>query len=298
MKKSYNLLIVMILFLFTGFSNIFAQTAKLQETSALLYEISGNGLKTPSYLFGTIHIICPNDMIPAEKLKEYIGRTDQIILELDFDNQAELQSLGKAAYLPEGKLLTDYLTAEQYAKVGELVKNYLGIPIENVKNFHPMILQTMITTSPKSLGCNSPGSYELSFMQTAAAKKIPIEGLESVEMQIKAINSNPLDKQAESLYKMALNPNVSVDEFKALIETYKSQDSDKLYELMQKYFAQDPTFQVSLLDDRNTDWIPKIEKAVKEKSSFIAVGAAHLGGKKGVLNLLKEKGYKVKAIKL
>lgn len=49
---------------------------------------------------------------------------------------------------------------------------------------------------------------------------------------------------------------------------------------MQEYFAEDPTFQVSLLDDRNKDWIPKIEKAVKEKSSFIAVGAGHFGGKR------------------
>ncbi len=305
MKKSYHLLIILglLLFGFSNAANLFAQAKpakakQLPENSALLYEISGNGLKKPSYLFGTIHIICPNDMIPAEKLDEYLGKSEQVFMELDFDNQTEIQSMSKAAYLPDGKTLADFLTAEQYAKVGEMVKNSLGVPIENVKNIHPMILQTLIITSPKNLGCNPPGSYELSFLKTAAANKKPIEGLETVGMQLDTINSIPLDKQAEGLYKMALEPNKSIDEYKKLVETYKTQNLDKVYEFIQRAFADDPTFQVTLLDDRNVAWIPKIEKAIKEKPSFIAVGAGHLGGKTGVLNLLRAKGYKVQAIKL
>ena len=288
----------MLFVLFSGSSTLSAQTKKVREQPALLYEISGNGLKKPSYIFGTMHIICSEYMILPEKFDKYVGASERIIMELDFDDQTEMLSMSKAAYLPDGKMLADYYSAEQYAKVGELVKNFLGIPLENVKNFHPLILQTMITTSPKILGCSLPGSYEVSFMQTAAASKIPIEGLETVAMQIETINSNPLDKQAENLYKMALDPKKSVDEFRKLIEVYKSQDSDKLYEILQTELADDPTFEVNLLTKRNADWIPKIEKAVKENSSFIAVGSGHLGGKNGVLNLLKEKGYKLKPIKL
>lgn len=304
MKKSYSLLFLLCLlvFVFSGSTNLFAQTkpAKAKqpaETSALLYEISGNGLKKPSYLFGTFHIICPNNMIALEKFDGYIDKTEQVIMELDFDDPTLMQSMSKAAFLPDGKTLADFLTAEQYAKVGELVKNSIGIPIENVKNVHPLFLSTMISTSPKFIGCSTPGSYELSFVKSAAEKKKPIEGLETVAMELEAINSSPVKKQAESLYKLALDPQKSIDEFKQLVEIYKSQDSDKIYEIMEKYFADDPAFQVSLLDERNTAWIPKIEKAVREKSSFIAVGAGHLGGKSGVVNLLKAKGYKVKPIR-
>lgn len=155
----------------------------------------------------------------------------------------------------------------------------------------------MIQTSPKSLGCSPPGSYELSFLQTAIAQKKSVEGLETVAMELEAVNSSPLEKQAENLYKMALDPKKSIDEFKKLIETYKTQNSDKVYQMIQTSFADDPAFETNLLTKRNADWIPKIEKAVKEKSTFIAVGAGHLGGKTGVLNLLKEKGYKIKPIR-
>ena len=297
MKKSFSLAILMLLVLFSGISSLSAQTKKTKEQPALLYEISGNGLKTPSYIYGTIHIICPNDMITADKFDKYISASEQIIMELDFDNQDEMSSMSKAAILPDGKTLADYLTAEQYAKVGELVKNTLGIPIENVKNIHPLFLSTIITTSPKVLGCNTPGSYELSFLKTATDKKKPVEGLETVQMELDAINSSPIAKQAESLYKIALDPKKSFDEFKKLIETYKTQNSDEVYKTLETSFADDPAFQVKLLDERNADWLPKIEKAIKGKSTFIAVGSGHLGGKAGVLNLLREKGYKLKPIR-
>ncbi len=98
---------------------------------------------------------------------------------------------------------------------------------------------------------------------------------------------------------MALDPQKAFGNFKKLIEIYKAQDSDSLYDSMMKQMIEENTLPVEvLLDERNKNWIPKIEKAINEKPSFIAVGGGHLGGKNGVLNLLKAKGYKVKAIRL
>ena len=77
--------------------NLSAQTkqVKVEETQGLLYKISGKDLKKPSYLFGTIHIICPTDMFSMEKLNGYLDQTDRLIMELDFDNAEEMQSMGK-----------------------------------------------------------------------------------------------------------------------------------------------------------------------------------------------------------
>ena len=305
MKKSYYLLIIFGLFFF-GFAssaNLLAQAKpakakQMPENSALLYEISGNGLKKSSYLFGTFHIICSGDMIQAEKLTDYIDKTEQLFLEVDFDDPSELQSIGKMPFLADGKTLSDFYTKEQYVKVGELVQNSLGAPIENFKNFKPVFLQVITVTSPKSLGCSQASSYDLSFLQYAQTKQKPIEGLETVAVQAAALDSIPLKKQADGLYQIALEPEKSSAEFKKLLEIYKTQNSDKLFEFMETQMKDDTAFQINLLDKRNTAWIPKIEKAVKEKSSFIAVGAGHLGGKTGVLNLLRAKGYKVQAIKL
>lgn len=285
---------------FVGFadvSNVFGQKIEEVEKNALLYEISGNDLKKPSYIFGTIHIICPQDMIPSEKFDAYINKTERFLMELDMDDQNEMASMVSAATIPDGKNLADYLNKEQYAKVDELVKSILGVPLDRVKGFHPMILSTMLVTSPKAIGCTTPGSYEFIFMQTAAARKKPIEGLESVAMQIKAINSSPLGKQAESLYKMASDPTQAFADFKTLVNVYKQQDAEALLKIIQTQMADEPSFQKTLIDERNKDWIPKIETAIKAKPTFIAVGGGHLGGKEGILKLLKDRGYKLKPIR-
>lgn len=273
------------------------QPDKIAETPGLLYKITGKDLKKPSYLFGTIHIVCPNDMFSMEKLGGYLDQTDQLLMELDLDNAAEMMAMGQGMQMADGKTLKDFLTAEQFAKVDEMFKNYMGFSAENVKQIKPFISSVIISTSPKALGC-TPDSYELSLVKAATEKKKSIEGLETVASQFAVFEKTPLEKQAKALYEMALNPQKSVDEFKKLVETYKTQNAESLYILIDAQMKSEKDFQGVLLDDRNKDWIPKIEKAIGEKSSFIAVGGGHLGGKNGVVKLLRAKGYKVEAIKL
>lgn len=307
MKKFLSYSLTSFVCMLFAFSALHAQKAAKTDSSsaaagnALLYKISGKNLTKPSYLFGTIHIICPNDMFPMEKLSTYLDQTDRLVMELDMDNPAEMQSMAKGLQMSDGKTIKDFLTAEEFAKVDEMFKNYLGISAENVKQMKPFFLTIMVTTSPKALGCAPPGSYEMSFLKAAMEKKKEIEGLESVASQYAVFEKTPLEKQVRALYELAQNPQKSVDDFKKLIEAYKSQNSDNLYVLMDaqmKNQKDSQDMQGALLDDRNKDWIPKIEKTIAEKSSFIAVGGGHLGGKNGVINLLKAKGYKVEAIKL
>lgn len=294
MKKFLALLLT-----FTGlFSAASAQTAKPAQEHGLFYKISGKDLKQPSYIYGTIHIICPNEMFGMEKLNGYLEQTQGVLMELDLDNPAELQAMVSKLQIPDGKTLKDFLTAEQYAKVDEMFKSYVGAPVENVKSFHPFMLNVMVATSPKSLGCAPPGSYDMSFMQTAVAKKIPVEGLETIASQLEAINKKPIEKHAEDLYKMSLDPQKATDEFKELITIYKTQNAEELYQKSISGKLGDAEFEKIMLDARNIDWIPKIEKSIAEKPTFIAVGGGHLGGKNGVINLLKAKGYTVEAIKL
>lgn len=296
MKKLFLVFVI----IFTCFAlslSVFSQTAKTNQYNGLLYKISGKNLKTPSYLYGTIHIICQNDMFGLEKLNGYIEQTDQILMELDMDNAAEMQSMAGKAAMPDGKTLKDFLTAKEYTKVDEMFKNYMGVSVENFKTYKPMFLSIMITTSPKSMGCDKSGSYELSLLQTAASKQKPIEGLETVALQFEKLDKQSFAEQAKELYKMAVNTQEKTTEFKEMVRIYKMQNSEALYKFINGKLG-NQEFQKVLLDERNINWIAKIEKAVGEKSTFIAVGGGHLGGKTGVVNLLRKKGYKVEAIKL
>jgi uncharacterized protein len=288
--------------LFVTLSSLSADTGasvvKSDETPGLLFEITGKDLKKPSYLFGTIHIICTADMFSMEELVSYLDQTEQLIMEIDMSNTGELQAMTGKIMIPDGKTLKDYLSDEEFAKVDEMFRETLGMPLENLKQIKPFFLSVMLVTAPKVLGCSPPSSYETALLQSAIAKNKTVSGLETVSSQYAVIDKKPMEEQSKDLYKMALDPQKAFNDFKKLVEAYKGQNAETLYELILSQMSEDQDLQTRLLDDRNKDWIPKIEKAINEKPSFIAVGAGHLGGENGVLKLLRDQGYTLRAIKL
>lgn len=298
MKKKLSLLFALFAALFLTVSNTRAQTAKTKNDSAVLYEISGKNLKKPSYLFGTIHLICEKDMFPAEKLKSYLSQTEQLMLEINLSDPAVMQQAAKGYLLANGKTAKDYLKPEEYAKVDEVFKNYLGVSYDRFQHFKPVLASVFLLTSPKVIGCQPPAAYDLFLMQTATANKMPILGLETVDAEFAALDAQPIERQIEALNKLAANPEKSFGEFKTQYQLYLAQNSDALYDLTIRQFKTDGLSQTKLLDERNAAWIPVIEKDINAASSFIGVGSGHLGGKKGVVNLLRAKGYKVMPIRL
>jgi uncharacterized protein len=267
-----------------------------KPASALLYKVSGKGLTKPSYILGTFHAICPTDMVPIEKLTRYVDETEQLYLELDLDDPAIMFSMAQALQLPAGKTLKELYTDDQYSKVGGLLKDSVGLHIDAVKSIRPSMLAVMVITSPKLAGCK-PAAVDTLIMKAATESKKPVYGLETVETQIAALNSQPLEKQASDLLTIAEDPQRSISELKELMATYKEQDSEKLFAITAKEMGKDANFRKRLLDDRNMDWIPKMQKNMAEKPTFFAVGAGHLGGKNGVIALLKAKGYKLTPIR-
>ena len=273
------------------------KSAPKPDDNGLLFEISGNGLKKPSYIFGTFHILCPADMMSMDKFSPYVDKVDQLIMEVDLNDPTEMAAMAKASTISDGRTIKDVLTVDQYTKVDEMFKNTVGVSVDAVKILKPAILGVLVLTNPKMLGCTG-SSYDLSLVKIANDKKKPIIGLETVEFQSKTLETQPLEKQAEGLLKIANDPHKAEDELKKLIATYKEQDIDKLHTLAVEQDKDDIDFQKDLLDDRNGAWLPKIEANIKTTPSFIAVGAGHLGGPKGVVNLLRAKGYKVTPIRL
>jgi uncharacterized protein YbaP (TraB family) len=265
------------------------QTPKMAEASGLLYEISGKNLKKPSYLFGTIHLMCEKDMFPADKLKSYINQTEQMMLELDLDDPAVMQKAAKGMMLPDGKTMKTYLKPEEYAKLDEVFKDYLGVSFDRFQTFKPVLASILLLTSPKVIGCQPPAAYDNFLAQTATAGKMPILGLETVEAEFAALDSQPFDKQIEALNKMATKPEKSFGTFKNMYQIYLTQNSDELYNLTVKEFKTEGMPQEKLLDERNANWIPVIEKNIHVKPSFIGVGGGHLGGKNGVDESLKRR---------
>ncbi len=297
MKKMSCVICLAVASLLLITNNARSQTAKAATTSALLYKIEGKGLKKPSYLFGTIHLICEKDMFPVDKLQGYLDQTGQTLLEMEMSDPAIMKKVMEGSIMKGGKTVKDLLKPQDYAKLDDLYKSYLGISFDALASFKPLIATTVFLTSPKVLGCQPPQVYDNVLAQEAKARKVPVIGLETAEEQIAVIDSQSIEEQIKGLKEFSGNPQKSIDSFQKLYKLYIAQDSDALYTLALSEMNEAAFSQASFLDDRNTKWIPVIEKNISATPTFIGVGAAHLGGKNGVVNLLRAKGYTLTPIR-
>ena len=299
MKKRLLSLFALIIALFAGISETNAQAAKTQTAEpGILYKITGNNLKKPSYLLGTFHIICEKDLFPEKMVKSYIDQTEKLMLEIDMSDPSVTKKTMQILTLADGKTAKDFLKPEDYAKVDALFKDYLGVSYDNFQKFAPFMATSVLMTSPKVIGCQAFPGYDLLLASSATARKVPIVGLETIEDEFAAINAQPLDKQFEALTKLAADPEKFAANLKNLYRVYLTQNSGELYKTLEVQFKDDPASQEKLLNERNAKWIPVIEKNIALTPSFIAVGGGHLGGEKGVINLLRKKGYTLTPIKL
>jgi uncharacterized protein len=291
MTNPIKLFLISLIFSSLYFTQIYGQ----KEDKSLLYEISGNGLSQPSYIYGTIHIICKDDFVMNEATKQKFSETQQVYLELDMDDPKMMPEMMKSMYMTDGSTIKTLLSEPDYQKVSQFFKDTLKMNIATMDKMKPFVLSSMTVT--KLLSCPSQ-SYEETFMKMAKTENKEILGLETVQDQFGAMDKMGMKKQADMmLVKLVENWVDGKQEFKRMIADYKNQDVEALLEDMEKSKTTSADFQEDLLVTRNQNWIPKIQQITKEKSTFFAVGAGHLGGKKGVIALLRQAGFTVKAVK-
>ena len=272
----------------------FTQLYGQKEKKSLLYEISGNGLSQSSYLYGTIHIICKDDFIMNEATKKKFSETQQVYLEIDMDDPKVMHEMMKSMYMTDGLTIKTLLSEPNYRKVSQFFKDTLKMNIATMDKMKPFVLGSMSVT--KLLSCPTQ-SYEETFMKMAKQENKEILGLETVQDQFGAMDKMGMKKQADMmLVKLVDNWADGKQEFKQLISDYKNQDVEALLADMSKSKSMDSDFENDLLVTRNQNWIPKMQQITKEKPTFFAVGAGHLGGKKGVIALLRNAGFTVKAV--
>ena len=267
--------------------------AQSNKANALLWEISGNGLQQPSYLFGTIHMICKEDFTISELAKQTFNTSKQVYLELDMDDP-QLQSVMMGLMqLPGKESLKNKLGESNFNKLDSFLKKEMNMNLAVFDGFKPMLVMSLL--AQRLLSCAAMESYEINFVKMASEQKKELLGLERVEDQVGVFDAIPDSLEIRSIMNMVNDFESQKKEFTRMSSLYKAQDLESLYQLM----AQSPEMMGSqelLLDRRNRNWIPIMESAMKKSSTFFAVGAGHLGGSQGVLELLRKQGYKVKPI--
>ncbi len=305
---SIKLLILVILATAAG-EGIMAQSGKPQKTNkktearkpasgkgfekTLLWEISGHGLKQPSYLFGTMHILCPEDAKISDGLQAAINSSEQIVFEIDMDDMQQMMNSVRFLRMTDGKKVSDLLTTEEYDRVKKFfAENKTKLPLTMLNRFKPYLISGMI--SEAMMGCEKTNGMEQQIMGAARDKEIL--GLETIEFQGSIFDSIPYEKQAKDLVQYV----DSIDQYKKvtqqMVDVYREQDLNKMLKLVVESDPSMEQYMDLMLYGRNRKWITKMQSMMYDKSTLFAVGAGHLPGDQGVIELLRKAGYSVKPL--
>ena len=269
-------------------------TGALENT--LLWEISGNGLKQPSYLFGTMHLLCPEDATLSANLKKAIREADRIYFEIDMDDMSQILGALKYARMNDNTKLSDLLSTDEYARVRKYFEqNGSLLPFSMMERLKPYMLTSLI--SEKGMDCNATNGMETVIMKEANKYDKEIKGLETAEFQAGLFDSIPYEKQAKELLKYIDSIDVHKNSTSELMKVYREQDLQKMEAMTARSDGGISEHLDLLVYNRNRRWAEQMKDILGDKPVLIAVGAGHLPGEAGMINLLRLAGYKVKPLK-
>lgn len=291
-----------LLFGFLSFSGCAQNGIDIQSSggpNTLLWKISGNGLAKPSYLFGTIHMICKEDALLSSNLKKVIHNVDEVYFEVDMDNMIEMFQVMTKMMMNGDTTLQDLLSKEDYEAVKEYFnKKETMLPFSMLEKMKPFFAAS--TLQQDELPCESMAIMEQVIMTEAKTLDKPIKGLETMSYQAGILDSIPYKLQAEQLVSYIKNAekdgNDGSNETREMLKAYNDQNLVKLEEMINKSDVGISSFTELLLYNRNRNWVKKLKGLMKDKTVLIAVGAGHLPGTQGVIELLKKEGYKVEPV--
>lgn len=281
----------------------------------LLYKISGKDLTAPSYIIGTHHLANVGFVNKIAGVKDALTSTEQVYGEVRWDdmtNPDSLKVMQAAMMLPDGQSLKTVLSAEQYKKLDAVITQMMGVGLSNPQVGAQMGKMSLAALSTqlqvlmfmqKHMGEYDPSStFDQYFQAQAKHNNEPVGGLETLAFQTNLLyKGSDMKRQVEQLMCLLDNQEFYEQMMESMTDAFYAQDLDALKAAMDKKLGgtcdSTPEELAQLIDNRNADWAKKMPAIMAAKPTFFVVGAGHLPGAKGVLQLLKDAGYTVEAVK-
>jgi uncharacterized protein YbaP (TraB family) len=268
--------------------------ADTRRDHGLLWEISKPGMNS-SYLFGTVHSEDPGVLQLAPPVKQAFDRSDPVILEIMMDMDAMIYS-SMAMLLTDGRTLSDLIGAALFEKTAQAIQNR-GIPEIVLERMKPWAAAVTLSMPPPETGM----MLDLLLFQQAQEAGKQLHGLETIQEQLGVFDSMPESDQIR-LLRDAVDNQDKIDRMNAeIVALYKRRDLAGMLALNERYMKEgDPgvsrDLEQRLIIDRNRLMAERMQPYLKAGSAFVAVGALHLPGDQGLLNLLDRRGYTVKPV--
>ena len=295
----------------------------LSSSAQLLWKVSGNGLEKPSYVLGTFHFASESMLEKISGMEQAFEDCDIVVGEIDYKElmtqEYQMVLTEKIMVAPPDSTLDKLLTNEEYAFVEqEFNKCFgdMGMKLQQYNKFKPNGVRALIMAV--KMMKDAPNFQEFqelidivdmqalsaangSGMDRAVQKRAKEMGrqsvaLETIEEQLMLFNI-PIAKQVKGLLDVCNNPDltkVQFTQFMTILKAYMAQDLSKVYSIMTDPEIVDAgAIGMLRVNERNLNWIEKLVKMIPEHSCLVYVGAAHLPGELGVLQLLRDRGYTV-----
>lgn len=270
---------------------LLATSTWCHSQNSVIWEISGNGLEKKSYLMGTLKFTGVKEFYLPANTTRLIHESEIFAIEDEVDHHAQ-HELNTATHLPKGQSLSTVLSPQDYQKVKTLFQKEFKVkPSAFDKKYgHIKPLPLSIVMTRLSLG-EKVKFYDIELLKLAKDNNKESFSLESVEREAEALNSFSMEEQVKALMHAVDHFAEQKAEFKKLMADYPTGNLEEIFAYTLHPLEDSPEFIESFYFKRNEEWLPKIERMIKENKAFIALGVSHLEGERGILKLLEAKGY-------
>jgi len=270
-----------------GFTSIcFGQENK----NSLLWEISGNGLKESSYLLGTFHLLCEKDFELKPKVISTLSNVKKLVTEIDYTDPKETQVMANASKAE--KTLTSQLTHEEATQLTEILKSY-GTTLAEMDTLNTQSLYSLLAKKAITCPAAEVKMYEIELLRLAITTGKKTGGLEKIAYQMEALAKSYDLKEA---IRQIAAGDLYEELTKKMIEAFKKEDLPELNKLLKDKRLMNANQEYWMLTDRNQNWVRDMPAMMQTESILFAVGGGHLMGEKGLIELLRAKGYTVKPV--
>ncbi len=261
-----------------------------QAKNSLLWEVTAPAVLTPSYLFGTMHVRDERVFSSIDYLTRYLQQCDAFAAEFNFE-QADSSQIQYAAQLPKGISLRTALSPSIYSKLEKVVYQEIQQPLAAFDHLSPLLLLNVLAEAQLNLDHQVALDRVLYNLAQQANKKLL--GLETFEEQLAVFKAFNLREQYRTLKQVATNFERYRRNLKKTTLAYIKGDVHDLYQRSRRSIG---SMRRVLLYERNKKMATRFVDYTQEQSLFAAVGAGHLAGEQGLLRLLKQQGYQLRAL--
>lgn len=258
---------------------------------------SVKGRTNTVYLLGSVHFLKPSERLPGAVDDAYKD-AEKLVMEIDMDDLDPLamqQLTLELGLLPQDRTLESELGTAAYQKISTQARK-VGLEPSLLNRFQPWLAaMTLVQLQLLQMGLDPNSGVEQQLTARAVADGKEITGLETLQQQIGMLAGLSQPQQREFLMYSVEDTERASQEVDALIAAWRTGDTQSLARLLAEGFDKYPGLYRPLTVDRNRKWIANIEALLDDRDDYLVViGTLHLVGKDSVIELLEDKGYKVR----